>query len=209
MRNLQTKYIAAVKWSNETGQGLKEANGPKSFDEAIKKMCPYFEYANQIWGTKASIHIPHSFETTEIGGPDSEGSPVYFDEDSLAEAELIFGEVDEPEATTSQQNVTAPGTKHKRHCPKTAKTAYDELLLQREQHAAEKLTIKKEEIQLTKVQIAAKMDNDRQKLEFEKNKWDAEVRLREQELELKRFEIEKEIKMKELDNERIRLEKNV
>ena len=80
IREIETKFIKAHDWVNNTGQGVKENEGVHSFEGAVRKRCPWYFELEPIMAERSKAR-PKA--TTESIGDDNPPVPGIVNLDSL------------------------------------------------------------------------------------------------------------------------------
>lgn len=74
VQTFKKSYQGAVNWLNNTGQGVEDGDNIRSY---LKRICPYYEILNEIYGERPSVHIP---VTVDTGADDNGGTSDYENE---------------------------------------------------------------------------------------------------------------------------------
>ncbi|XP_049316804.1 uncharacterized protein LOC125779486 [Bactrocera dorsalis] len=66
MKYLKTTFLSALKWKSQTGAGLLESADPRSVEEYIKRICPFYEDLQVIFERRISVQPPAIYQSTEL-----------------------------------------------------------------------------------------------------------------------------------------------
>lgn len=187
----------------------------------------------EIWGEKSNIVPPYVAASGMLRDVTSESftDPLNMAEDD--EENFIVGndrslEVDDapeieknedvelpplsrPSSSSSQNSVKKASNRLlktiKENSPKTAKSAYEEMMKQRYESQEKKLKVEEDKLALERERFEKFVLLERNKFDFEKSKWEEEMELKRKELEVKELQIkaDRDIRLKELELESKRL----
>ena len=118
VRHLLGKYKEALKWRDETGQGIRITDGETTFEGerifnytqkltnncdftgAMKKRYPYFSESEEVWGAKVSLHVPYTSSSDQTDRTQEDPSsfalvPVSADSGLEDTSEITVEELDD------------------------------------------------------------------------------------------------------------------
>lgn len=193
MKNFRTSYTKANDWRKSTGAGLEE-NDENTIGEQLNKMCPYWNYLEEIFGGKTNLNPVAIYEAGQgfkgevneelIINDDIE---IDFDfEDGSQNAQSIEGtDMDQSTASDSNQNKSDDNesqlfslAKRMQTKPASRPTSNNSsaLLLQ--------ITQMRSDIQEKKLAI------EERKLALEERRLDQDFEIKKMELEVRKMEAE-------------------
>lgn len=200
MKNFRTSYTKANDWRKSTGAGLDE-NDENTIAEKLNKMCPYWNYLEEIFSAKTSVNPVAIYETGK--GVKGEMNELIIDDDIEISFDLDNGsnnslqsiegmdldvldmDVDHSTASGSTQNKTDDNVSQLFSLAKRMQTKpasrpnvnnSSALLLQ--------ITEKRNEIQEKKLAL------EERKLALEEKRIDQEFEIKKMELEARKMEAE-------------------
>lgn len=203
-KNMKNAYIKAVKWRDQTGQGVEN---DATIRDHILRICPHFDLLDEIFSDRPSINVPYvrdsgieavigSPERSDLGDmslddmievefvpPDDEYSTELQDSTSIS--------IETRAVTSGQDSVRRQRkvTPRKPRYTQNSMVQITELQKSRNEHSNKKISIEKEKLKL--------QDKwEEKKLEIEREKIKSQERLKKIELEhlerMRRIELEKE-----------------
>lgn len=177
MRHLKSSFISAQNWRNQTGAGLLANGEEKSVEEYIEKICPNWNYLEQIFGQRRSVNPSCIIETSVDKDIVDE---LYV---NLIDEEMNTENVPENVLSTSSESST------------NVQTSIDLTSL--------KESMKKQQQQKPKNAnpFSLLLSLQEKKLEIEIKKFELEKETAEKEMELKKVQMEQDFEIRKLQLE--------
>lgn len=206
-KNMKNSYIKAVKWKDQTGQGVEDSG---TFRDHILRICPQFDLLDEIYSERPSINVPYIIDTgvdALIGSPERVEQEDLDELDDMIEVEYLTPEEEslcELNATTStriEPEVTIPGQNGGRRQNKilvprkkprytlNSMVQISELQKSRYEHSTKKIEVEKEKLQLQDKWEEKKFQIEREKIESQEKLKQIELEHQER---MRRMELEKE-----------------
>ncbi|CAL8134472.1 unnamed protein product [Orchesella dallaii] len=190
--NLKRKYIKAIDWRNNTGQGVLDEEGEESVLGILRKRCPFFDDLEEIFGSRSSIKPPSLHDSL---CPDEELKDVDGISETVLEG-ISHNEGKDTDQLTAQK-VPHLGTR-KRKQPESGMEKLASTAMFRFEVQQKELEVKMVELEQVKALQESKGLFEREKFEFDKlmaqKKHELDEKRLQTDLELAKYKIDQDFK---------------
>ncbi|CAL8109573.1 unnamed protein product [Orchesella dallaii] len=197
--NMKRKYTQAKDWRSKTGEGILIEEGEESVAAKLRKMCPFFDKLDEVFGSRSSISPPVVHDSagprSHVCNPQDEPNSQFESTEEEPPSTIPTPNTPLPPSTIPKIDTTTKKRKNSESgmeaLASTAKLKFEfqkeELLLKKDKWVQEKES-KESEIQLL-----------RDKFEFEKvvaeRKLALEERRIQNEFELEKYRVDQNLKL--------------